>query len=445
MSSLPNTTSRVHPAPPGHLNPLGGRADLGRPRGHPDVPADPAPLPRGFAPLAWSNLGAQAAEQIALAAVPIFAVMALQAGPAEVGMLAAAQSLPFLLLALPLGLLADRGSRRTLMWRAEALRVVSLLTLAAVAWQGRAPLVLLALLGFVGAVGTVGFSVAAPALVASVVPRGQLGAANARLELARSLAFAAGPALAGALVTLSGAPAAFAVAALLSVLALLALQRVHEPLREPAPQRHPWHEVREGAAFVWRQPLLRPVLLTAVAWNLAWFVLQAAYVPYAMKTLGLDAAGVGFTLAVYGVGMVTGALAASRVIRRLPFGAAVLVGPLVSVAAIATLCASLLRPSPAFAAASMFLFGAGPILWTITSTTLRQQLTPQAMLGRVSAIFLTANSGARPVGAALGAAAGAAFGAEACLLLAAFGFVVQAALILTSPVRTLHALPVHVH
>ena len=85
--------------------------------------------------------------------------------------------------------------------------------------------------------------------------------------------------------------------------------------------------------------------------------------------------------------------------------------------------------------------GAGPIVWTISSTTLRQTVTPGAMLGRVSAIFLTVNAGARPLGAALGAAVGAQWGAPACLALALAGFVVQALVIVGSAVRRLQALP----
>ena len=159
-----------------------------------------------------------------------------------------------------------------------------------------------------------------------------------------------------------------------------------------------------------------------MAWNLSWFVLQAAYVPYAMHSLGLGASGVGFTLAAYGAGMVVGALAAPRLLAALPFGRVVVVGPAVSVAAMATMVATLAWPSGALAGASFFLFGAGPILWTISSTTLRQTVTPQAVLGRVSALFLTVNMGARPLGAALGGLVGETWGAAACLVLALAGF-----------------------
>ncbi|HEY0886768.1 MAG TPA: MFS transporter, partial [Ramlibacter sp.] len=169
----------------------------------------PSTLPRPFAALAWSNLAAQSAEQLSLAAVPLVAVLALGAGPGEIGALAAVQTLPFLLLAIPLGLLADRVSRRRLMVAAEGLRALSLLAMLAMVLTGRLSIAWLAVLGFAGAVGTVGFSVAAPALVPSLVPGRLLGMANGRLELARSAAFAAGPALAGALVAWAGAPAAF--------------------------------------------------------------------------------------------------------------------------------------------------------------------------------------------------------------------------------------------
>ncbi len=400
-----------------------------------------AGLPRPFQFLAAANGAAQAAEQVSLAAVPIVAVLMLNAGPGEIGLLNAAQSLPFLLLSIPLGLWADRHSRRRLMAVSEALRALSLATLLWATASGSLTLALLALLGFAGASGTVGFSVAAPALVPSLVPRAALGAANSRLELARSAAFAAGPALAGALVSWAGASAAFALATALSMAAVILLFRLPEPARQPAPPRHALLELQDGARLVWQHRLLRPIMLTAVAWNLSWFVLQAAYVPYAMRTLGLDARAVGLTLASYGAGMVVGALAAPRILAAMPFGRVVVVGPAMSVLAMATMVATLAWPSGLLAGGSFFLFGAGPILWAISSTTLRQTVTPQPMLGRVSSIFLTVNTGARPLGAALGGLIGAQWGAAACLWLALAGFCVQAAVIFASPVRELPRLP----
>lgn len=398
-------------------------------------------LPPAFARLAWANLAAQSAEQLSLAAVPLVAVLMLGSGPGEIGLLAAVQTLPFLLLSIPLGVLADRTSRRRLMVWAELLRAVSLVVLLAMVLTGQLSIFWLAVVGFAGAVGTVGFSVAAPAMVPALVPRGSLARANGRLELARSAAYAAGPALAGALVAWVGGAAAFVLAALLSAAAVGLLWRLHEPARTLAPARHPLREIQEGAQFVWRHEYLRPMLLTGIAWNIAWFVLQAAYVPYAVRVLGLNTEAVGFTLGMYGAGMVVGALLAPRIVGAMRFGSAVQFGPAVSVAAAGAMVATLALPHGALAGLSFFLFGAGPIIWTITTTTLRQSVTHDDMLGRVGAVFLTVNAGSRPLGAALGAVVGSAWGEAACLVLAFAGFVLQAAIILTSRLSGLKTLP----
>src|SRR5258708_3153730 len=275
-------------------------------------------LPPTFNRLAWSNLAAQSAEQVALAAAPIVAVLLLGVGEGQTGLLQTALTLPFILFAIPAGLLADRISRRWLMAGAEALRAASLLAILVLIWLGGLTLPLLALLGFIAVCGTVAYSVAAPALVPSLVSADLLPAANARIELARTIAFASGPALGGVLVGWVGAAPAFGFAAALSVIAVVLLSGIYEPTRAAAPRRHPLQEIKEGAVFVFQHHLLRPVFITQFIFNTASFLLLAVFVPYAVRHLGLSATGVGTTLAMYGVGMVVGALRATRVMRRLP-------------------------------------------------------------------------------------------------------------------------------
>jgi len=110
-------------------------------------------LPTAFRRLAWSNLAAQSAEQIGLAATPIIAVLAFGAGAGETGLLQSAQTLPFLLLSIPAGIVADRTSRRRLMIYAESLRVVALIGVLALVYLSWLTLPLLALIGFIGASG----------------------------------------------------------------------------------------------------------------------------------------------------------------------------------------------------------------------------------------------------------------------------------------------------
>jgi predicted MFS family arabinose efflux permease len=183
------------------------------------------------------------------------------------------------------------------------------------------------------------------------------------------------------------------------------------------------------------------MMFCSVAWNISWFMLQAAYVPYAINDLGLDASGVGVTLALYGVGMILGALLAPRVVRALPFGQAILLGPYFSVLAAVTMALTLYWPQGWLAALSYFFFGVGPIIWTITSTTLRQTVTPCAMIGRVTSINIVASTGARPLGAALGGVVGVSFPVSVSLWCVVLGFGLQAIIISASKVRTLQRLP----
>jgi predicted MFS family arabinose efflux permease len=397
-------------------------------------------LPPAFNRLAWSNLAAQSAEQIGLAAAPIVAVLALGAGTGATGWLQTAQTLPFLLLAIPAGVLADRTSRRRLMTGAEALRVLSLAGILVLAELGWLTLPWLAALGFLGACGTVAYSVSAPALVPALVESSALAAANGRLELARTVAFASGPALAGALVGWTGGAPAFGVAAAMSAVAVVLLAGLREPARATARRRRVLAEILEGSAFVFGQRLLRPVFVTQFVFNIALFALQAVYVPYAVHHLGASAAAVGLTLATYGVGMVVGALLATRLLRALPFGVVVALGPLAGLAAAIVMVATIWTPSVVLAGASFFLVGVGPIVWVISTATLRQSLTPETLLGRVSAIYTTA-WGARPLGAIIGAVVGGVFGAPTCLVVAALGFLAQAVVIVASPVARLTRQP----
>ncbi|MDB5616897.1 MFS transporter [Tardiphaga sp.] len=397
-------------------------------------------LPTTFNRLAWSNLAAQSAEQIALAAAPIVAVLLLGVGEGQTGLLQTALTLPFVLFAIPAGLLADHISRRRLMALAEALRAMSLLVILALIWSGLLTLPLLALLGFVAVCGTVMYSVAAPSLVPSLVPSSLLSAANARIELARTIAFAGGPALGGALVGFLGAAPAFGCAAALSIVAVALLSGIHEPARATVARRQPLQDIAEGLAFVAGHPLLRPVFVTQLIFGAAAFMILAVFVPYAVRHLGLSASGIGLTLAMYGVGMVVGALAATRVMRWLPFGIVVALGPVTGLVASLVMVLTIWLPSPALAGFSFFLLGVGPIIWVISTVTLRQSVTPPRLLGRVSAINIL-SYGARPVGTGLAALVGGFYNAEACLYLAVAGFAWQAVVILKSPAAVLARQP----
>jgi hypothetical protein len=138
--------------------------------------------------------------------------------------------------------------------------------------------------------------------------------------------------------------------------------------------------------------------------------------------------------------MVVGALVAGRVMQALPFGWVIRIGPFMGLASSVLMLTTWWIQSLPLVGLSFFVIGVGPMIWTISSTTLRQVITPDRMLGRVSALIATATTGATPVGAALGALIGSRVSLLACLIVALIGFAIQATIIATSAASRLNSI-----
>ena len=395
--------------------------------------------PGAFRALFMANLSAQFSEQVALAAAPLVAVLTMQAGAAATGLLQSAQTLPFLLLSLPAGVLADRYPRARLMARAEFMRAASLGFILGLYLAGHLNLIWLAGLGFCGAVGTVVYNVAAPALVPDLVARSGLASANRWLELARSAAFAAGPAIGGVFVGWIGAAGAYSLAILLSLLAVIFQSTLPKEPPITRQQRHPLVELAEGWHFVMRHRLLKPMFLCSIIYNTGFFMIQGVFVAYGVHHLGMDATTVGLVLASFGFGMLCSGLIAPWLMARLRPGLTIMLGPTAGLGAALMVALSITFPSTLLVALAFFLLGLGAILWVIATVTVRQITAPGALLGRVSAVMVTGGFGARPLGAALAAGIAAAWGVDACLYGAALCFLAQWLVILASPVPALRS------
>ena len=394
-----------------------------------------------FTALLGAAAGTHAADQLALATLPLTATLVLGAGPDTLGLLVAAQSAAWLLVTLPAGAWVDRMPRRTLLiiglgfgWAASIAAVVA-------AAAGIASL--LGVAAFVGASGTVVYMLTSISLLPSLVQAKDLPRSNARLELARAVVSLAAPFVAGLLAQHLSPTWGYGLAACGAALALafiLALPKAPAPL---AGDQRPsiGAAIQAGARFVVRHELLRGISLCAIFWNFAFFALLAVWAPFALHSLHLDPTGMGLAQSAYGAGLILGALVAPVSSRRLPPFATLVFGPAVSVIAAAMF---LIAPSGngfAFAAVGHFLVGFGPMLWLICQTTVRQLVTPAPLLGRVNATVQTAIYGVRPLGALAGGMVAAQAGMTAALLLIAASFVLSTLVIVLSPLMRLRALP----
>ncbi|MGV2985552.1 MFS transporter [Microbacterium sp. AGC85] len=399
------------------------------------------PLPRAFVRIAWSSATTQMAEQIALVAVPLAAVLMLGVGATETALLQVAQTLPFLVLALPFGLIIDRTSPRRVLVASELLRTATLGSIVVLIALDALSLGALLTLGFIGAIGTVGVSVAVPSSVPRIVTPERLMDANRWLELGRSAAFISGPVLAGAIVSATNASTALVVATIACAAAAVLLIRLDIPRSAPSTRTSPWSDAAHGIRYVLGHQLLRPMIVTSTIFNIGWFLIQSVFVVYALEHLTMTPTTVGIALGAYGAGMVIGAALSAFLSRLLRFGLLTVLGPAGGFIAAALMATTLWIPTPAFAFASFFLFGLGPVLWTISTTSLRQAVTPAAMIGRVSSLVVVSTYGARPIGAGLGVVIAATVGMSWCIAAAVFVFALQLLVVLASALPSLRELP----
>ncbi|MGG4662596.1 MFS transporter [Providencia vermicola] len=394
-----------------------------------------------FSKVAYSNLFAQMSEQIALAVTPLVAVLILNASASDTAWLQMLQTLPFLIVSPFIGIVVDRHSARNLMICSEAIRIAVLGIIFALLFSKLLSFVLLILFGFIGAVGTVIYSVATSAYIPAVIPKDQLINANRWIELARSLSYTAGPALGGVLVGYIGASSAYSFAIILSVIALVLIFQLPKEHKKTPVSTSLLKQLKEGADYIVHNPYLKPILLTALFFNTAWFIIQGVFTAYAVTVLQFSAQQIGIAISVYGIGMIIGALAIRYLSLQFSYGTLVIFGPVCGLLGSATLLFTVWNSSFYLVFFAYFLFGAGPIIWTISTVSLRQAVTPNLLIGRVSALMLTTSFGARPLGSAIAAIIAALYGVEYCLWAAVFFFVIQLGIISQSPVRALKAMP----
>ncbi|MEV0296465.1 MFS transporter [Nocardia sp. NPDC050710] len=382
--------------------------------------------------------------QVTNLALPLTAVLVLQVTPEELGLLRSLAFLPFLFLALPFGVLADRGAKRPLMITANLTRAALVALVPIMAATDTLTLPVLAVVVLAVGVCTVLFEVCWLSYVPVIVDRDHLVAANGRVGASASAAEFAGPGLGGVLVQLCTAPYALAVNAgsfLASVISLWTI-RTPEPPRAPAP-RHLGKEIAEGVRFILGQPYLRVLAVAGAAFNFCYMFVEALFVIYAVRELEFGPGLIGLVVALSALGGVLGAALAERVVRRYPFGKVYLGAVIVGYAGplLIPLCTGPAVMAATGVTAGFFLMRAGLALSNVAGTSLRQAVTPPELMGRMTAGMRTLMWGIGTTGALVGGFVGGWLGLRAGLWVAAIGFLVAALPIVLSGIPRMRELP----
>lgn len=398
------------------------------------VPVRRSSFLRYWAAAAISSFG----TSVTSVAMPVLVVQLLAASPFEVGVVNAAQFVPYALLGLIAGVFTDRWRRKPILvsasiGRALSLGAVPILWLCGVLhiWM-----LVIALLLF-GAFSAFGFA-ATQSILPRLVDREHLLRANARLDQTDAAAQTLGPALGGGLVALIGAPVAIIVDSISYLVdaALNASIRVDEP-RVAARTRNLSAEIREGLKWTYRHRVLGPLAVSTHIWFIANGAAMTLLPLLALRSLGFSAFIYGLLITVYGIASLVGASLAPRIGARLGPGRAVVVS---RVAYPVAWLLAVLDGATVGGAALLFVALAiqGLAMGTENSPeqVLWQTLTPDELLGRSSATRRAGNRTLAAIGALGAGSLVGLIGVRLTLIGAVIVFAIAALTAVLSPLRS---------
>ncbi len=371
-----------------------------------------------------SNFGAQ----ITLLALPICAALLLHATPAQMGALAAAGSLPFLLFGLPTGVLLERRRRLPVKLCSDAMVAIGLATVPLAWWQGWLTIHWLYAVEFVLGTSYVVGGGAEQVFLTFLVGRDGLIDAQAKFGATESASRLLGPGLAGILVQLLGAPFAILCNVAGFAVSILNLRRIRarEPQPHP-PQSHALRDMLDGLSFVWKHPTLRLLAWTSACWHLLFYGYTALYVLFATRALGLAPGTMGMAQMLGGVGVFAGSMLLKPLGRRFGTGATIAIGLSASSLGFVLMPAiprDFMGSSSASAiayAVVVFWLDCGAILFFLPYLALRQRVTPDAFLGRMTSTMRFLTVAMAPLGAAGAGMLGERFGVRGGLAFVALG------------------------
>jgi MFS family permease len=389
----------------------------------------------------FSQFGAQITEL----AIPVLAVLVLNATEFEVGLLNAANVAAFLVVGLPAGAWIDRMRKRHVMIWADAVRAVALAAVPLLWLTGTLQIWHLIVVALIMGVATVFFDVSYQSIIPSLVRPRQIAEANGKLQSTYELANIAGPGIGGWLIGILAAPLAIFITVFTYLASLVALlfTRDHEVRRAPEDHQPILKEIGEGLRWVFGNPLLRRIVGTTGFANLFSTMTYTLLPIYLLRVLELTPAQMGVIFSLGAVGGLVGAIATPRIVKRFGEARTVPISAIgFSLAPVLLPVATLVPPIAfPFLVVQFFIMSFTVLLYNITQVTFRQRITPPRLLGRMNASIRFCVWGVMPIGALLAGALGTWIGVVPTLWLAAGLELLAGLFVIIGPFWSMRDLP----
>ncbi len=384
-------------------------------------------------------------SHITFLALPLTAALMLHASPLELGILTALEALPFPLCGLFAGVLIDRSRKLPVIIWADIGRGLALVVVPVCAWLDVLSMPVLYLAGFLVATGSAIGWPAYQVFMTERVGRENLPEANAKIGISDSAAQLTGPGMAGALIQWLTAPFAILLDAFAFFASAWVLRGI-PPAASDAPKAtrtRVLHEIRDGLNAVWTNPVLRTLAWALALWQVLRHMFVAVVVLFAARELKFSAGHVGVMFMAAGVGSLAATAVARRCNARFGFGPTMLWaigGTGVAWLILGLSAGSHLTASTIFGV-GMFLLDFSAMTFFINYLTLRQTVTPDHLLGRVTATMIALSVSAAPFGGLAGGWIAEHWGLRAPILIAGIGALALAPLVAwASPLWHMRAL-----
>lgn len=375
--------------------------------------------------------------------LPIAALLLLRATPLQMGLLAACGALPGLLLGVFIGAWVDRLPQRPLMLLMDLSRAILLALIPLLALLGALHMIWLYLITILIGLCNVGFEVASLSFLPKLLTAEALVAGNSRLGTSSALAEVTGPPIAGLLIQFLSVPKAIVVDILSFLFSALCLSQIRTPERTqtiPAERKPIWREIHEGLDLLRYHPILRAMAGYMCMQNFCGGAYAALYLIYMFQLFGANPFAYSVLVALGGIGAFGGSLGAEYCARRfgagkmlissalffglLSFGTPLAAGPLPIVFA----CCAL----------TQLVGDAGFAIYSINEISLRQEIVPMHLLGRVNACMHILANGMLPLGALLAGLVSEFIGIRWTLLLGSCGMLLATGWLICSPLWRYH-------
>lgn len=399
----------------------GGQASaaLGTGAGLPPAPAAGLRANPAYRRLWAADLVSQVGTQVTFLALPLTAVLTLRSGAWQLGLLRAAEYVP-VLLALHIGLLADRRPRWRILLTADLAQAATLIALPVLHALGLLTIWPLLAVALVLGAFSLAFDITAQSFLPDVVGPDQLAQANAGLQLSNSAGQLAGPAVAALLIAAVTAPNAVLIDAASFAVSAALLFRIRARLRPPESPHRQDSRASDGLRFILSHPRLRPLALASALTGTALGISEALLILFAVRTLHVPVAAIGAVFTVGNAGILLGAACGPRLLRRAGLRRACVAGLALEVAGLAL---QALAPAGVLAivvlACAGLLGTTGIIVYNISQVTLRQRTAPAELIGRVSAAARVASISGLLAGSLAGGLLGQVAGLRPALAVAA--------------------------